>query len=731
MNFLHYLLQVNLYLVVFYGFYRLWLRDETFHHLNRLYLVASATLSFFIPVLHSDWVRGWFLTQEVSETIYTYYNPQAIIISAVQAQAPTFTWGYLCALVYICGIVFFVGKLTFKIAHLERFLRRKKSKNTKVAFSFFNFVSVSHDLENRATILAHERVHVRQLHSADVLLFELIAIFNWFNPIVYAYQQSIRNIHEFLADDVAARYEASKADYAMLLLSQQFGVQPLMLTSNFFDKISIKRRIQMLAKPQSNQKALLKYGFTVPIFIIMLIVSSAAVSEHKTIEKIEAVVSSNQPVFADNDQWINLSGATILSPKLMEALTHEKITVVGQVFDEKKQPLPGATIVVKNASKGTITDMNGQYKIADLSTESELVISFVGFDTKVIKLKELLKDNSQAITVMVELHKTNNSLSEIVVVGYAQSQVAVQPQPVPAPQQKDGVYMSVEQMPEFPGGMTELYKFLSRNIRYPRKAVERNTQGKVFASFIINEKGEISDIEVLRGIGNGCDEEAVRVVAQMPLWLPGKQNGKAVAVNYTLPISFVLEGKTTVTTQPDKNPLYVLDGKVVAPSEIKDLNPANIEKVEVLKGESAISEYGEKGKEGVVKITLKKGTVTTLNQSQDKKITITGSDDEIFTVVEKQPEYPGGMSAMFEFLKKNIKYPAEAVKNKTQGKVFLTFVVEKNGSLSNINVLKSLDNSCDAEAIRVISLMPQWIPGSQNGLFVRTKYTLPIDFKLK
>ena len=80
MNFLHYLLQVNLYLVVFYGFYRLWLRDETFHHLNRLYLVASATLSFFIPVLHSDWVRGWFLTQEVSETIYTYYNPQAIII---------------------------------------------------------------------------------------------------------------------------------------------------------------------------------------------------------------------------------------------------------------------------------------------------------------------------------------------------------------------------------------------------------------------------------------------------------------------------------------------------------------------------------------------------------------------------------------------------------------------------------------------------------------------------
>lgn len=168
-----------------------------------------------------------------------------------------------------------------------------------------------------------------------------------------------------------------------------------------------------------------------------------------------------------------------------------------------------------------------------------------------------------------------------------------------------------------------------------------------------------------------------------------------------------------------KDLVFVVDEVQV--ENLDKIKPNDIESISVIKGPNAAqftSIYGEKATNGIIKVKTKKAKTAEDN-------------DEIFTVVEKQPEYSGGMSAMFDFLKKNIKYPAEAVKNKIQGKVFVTFVVEKNGGLSNISVLKSLDNSCDVEAIRVVNLMPQWIPGSQNGVFVRTKYTLPIDFKLK
>ena len=95
-------------------------------------------------------------------------------------------------------------------------------------------------------------------------------------------------------------------------------------------------------------------------------------------------------------------------------------------------------------------------------------------------------------------------------------------------------------MPEFPGGQSELMAYLSKNIRYPDKAVEEEIQGKVYIGFTVDEKGYITDVKVTRGIGGGCDEEAVRVVKAMPRWKPGTQNGRAVKTMYNLPVRFQL-----------------------------------------------------------------------------------------------------------------------------------------------------------------------------------------------
>ena len=103
----------------------------------------------------------------------------------------------------------------------------------------------------------------------------------------------------------------------------------------------------------------------------------------------------------------------------------------------------------------------------------------------------------------------------------------------------------------------------------------------------------------------------------------------------------------------------------------------------------------------------------------------------MFDVVEQMPSFPGGPQALFEYLSKHIKYPVVAEENGVQGRVIVTFVVERDGSVTDVRVAKSVDASLDKEAVRVVSGMPRWIPGKQNGSAVRVKYTVPVTFRLQ
>ena len=106
-------------------------------------------------------------------------------------------------------------------------------------------------------------------------------------------------------------------------------------------------------------------------------------------------------------------------------------------------------------------------------------------------------------------------------------------------------------------------------------------------------------------------------------------------------------------------------------------------------------------------------------------------ETKVFDVVEQMPQFPGGPQALFEYLSKNIKYPVVAEENGIQGRVIVTFVVERDGSITDVRVAKSVDPSLDKEAQRVVRSMPHWIPGKQNGSAVRVKYTVPVTFRLQ
>jgi periplasmic protein TonB len=132
-------------------------------------------------------------------------------------------------------------------------------------------------------------------------------------------------------------------------------------------------------------------------------------------------------------------------------------------------------------------------------------------------------------------------LSAFSTVSYAQADIANKPSDdykTVDPVSGDTIYRSIEQLPEFPGGMRSLSRYLSENLRYPAEAQKKEIEGRVLVKFVVCQDGSLCNEEVLKGIGGGCDEEVIRVIKAMPKWKPGLQNGKPVRTYYTLPVSF-------------------------------------------------------------------------------------------------------------------------------------------------------------------------------------------------
>lgn len=461
---MHYLIQVNLYLMVFFAFYFFLLRKETFYQANRFYLMLSGIVSFLIPFIQTEWVQSWFVTQEVGIIMSGYdaslfNNP----ITAVSSST-----GLIISLkdlllgIYILGLIYFTSLFAINIYRTSIFMSDKEVEGNQ-AYSFFGKIVVGKSLKQYKAVLDHERLHVIQCHSFDVILFEVIGILCWINPLVYILKKEIKLLHEYQADFFASKSVESKAYYAALLVSQKFGVTPeSLLGQAFFTKSLLKARIQMLGKEKSSKRALLKYGFIAPLFLGMMVLASASIAKSENI--------------------------------LIIDLISEKVAFETQI---PKVNFKEVRIDLSNYTQGGI--------VKNVSDEEDLSLN-------------------QAINKPDE-----NQLPP--------------PPPVDYPPNKetvDEVFVGVDQQPSFVGGEEAMRQFLGQSIVYPLAATKANVSGRVTLQFIIEKDGSIGDVNVLKGIGFGCDEEAVRVIKSMPNWKPGIQNGKPVRVYFTIPVVFTI-----------------------------------------------------------------------------------------------------------------------------------------------------------------------------------------------
>jgi TonB family protein len=170
------------------------------------------------------------------------------------------------------------------------------------------------------------------------------------------------------------------------------------------------------------------------------------------------------------------------------------------------------------------------------------------------------------------------------------------------------------------------------------------------------------------------------------------------------------------------NPLVFVDGKKVPYETLNSISPEDIEKIEVLKDESARKKYGDKATNGVVLITSKNADKTSQTENKEEEL--------IFFIVEEMPKFPGGKSALYNYINKSTQYPPKAKEERIEGRVFVSFIISAKGKITDTKVVSGVHPLLNEEAKRVIASMPNWEPGKQRGKNVAVQYTTPVLFEL-
>lgn len=419
-----YLLEASICVAITVLFYRIVLSELTFFTLNRVILIGMLMLSFIIPMLSFKLGITYMGTGEIT-------LPEFLVGKEVAQEAVSFTWQELVFYTYLAGIVVMTAHLILGFFTSQRLLGKSRLMRYQdywiavhpkfIPASFFSYILLpdfNPDRSEQRQIVLHESVHVRLKHSWDLLLIQFAKIIFWFNPLIYQFERSLREVHEYQADQgVTSTY--SKREYSGLLLQMITGGQGWHFMNNF-NQFQTKKRIIMMSKPQSQKREMRRFLLAIPVLAALFFVFSCEITPEEDIE-----------------------GPTMMG--------ESKATTIGPNMD--------------------------------------------------ISARKLARDGEEIFDV-------------------------------------------VEDQPEPPGGMEGWNKYLSQNLTYPAQARSMGVEGTVIVVFVVNSDGTLSDVEILRGIGAGADEEAVRVVENAADWTPGSQRGRTINTRMRLPIRFKLAGST-------------------------------------------------------------------------------------------------------------------------------------------------------------------------------------------
>ena len=425
-----YSLKVALCLTAFYLVYKLLLSRETFFGFNRAVLLGMAGVSLLLPLVR-------FTVESAPEPVGGFVVVEDIVMQAVAADAPKFsvTAAQMCFAIYIVGVAFFACREAWSLLCLRRMIRGGRvaecadgvktvvAKGDVSPFSWMGNIVISEkDYRDRPEyILLHERAHIAGRHSWDILLCDMLIVFQWFNPAAWLLKAELQSVHEYEADRRVLSSGVNASEYQLLLIRKAVG-DKLFSMANNLTQSSLKKRITMMLKKKSNPWSRARMLAAVPVAAVAV--------------------------------------AAFATPKV-ESLSN----------------------VIKS--------------------ESEALVS------RVMPAAKAQAAESPELAAITPVQAAERAATD-----------------------------AVEQQPEFPGGTSGMAKWLGDNIKYPAEAAKQGIEGRVIVQFVVGSDGTVSDVKLMRAVNPLLDQEALRVINAMPKWTPGKQDGKPVAVKYTIPVTF-------------------------------------------------------------------------------------------------------------------------------------------------------------------------------------------------
>jgi len=528
-----YLFRSSVWLTGFALVYALFLRNERFFTLNRIYLVSGILVSFIFPLFTWHYTVLLPLVPVVEGS-----EPQ---IQGIVVPEQSFNPQNLLLVGYLAGILFLVFRILKQTLPIFSIIKKSETYSYRSAklirtdaypasFSFFSFIFVNPSIDEIETneIVNHELEHIRQQHWIDLLLFEILRTMQWFNPVIWLYGHLIRQNHEYLADEHALQRSSNPAIYRAALLNQMFG-GPVISLANSFNYSLNKKRFDMMKHNIKSPLRKLKLLLVLPLMAGVFY--AFATPEYKFQQAKE---KSGQD-----------EGLTI-----QDAKTHSN----GQNKDQA-------------SLKDSVTTLKGNF--VSLSSKGTASVSGLNFNAKNVQGKSKNGTNIiKADTISVDFAKSN---SLFIIDG------------------KEATKAEVDQLnPD---------KIESVNVLKGESAITK---------YGVKSK-------------NGVVEISLKKVAVK------EEDSKS-----TLPPTIYLQTnsplKFGISDDSGKQPLIVKDGVIVEGMNVNNIPPETIESINVLKGEQATKIYGNKGINGVILITSKKGTSTTSNSTIDVKVTADVND---------------------------------------------------------------------------------------------------------
>lgn len=491
--FLIHILKSSVCLALFYLCYRILLSKETFHRLNRIALLSIMMLSFVLPFIEitlpkaSEMSQPFLLLEEAMETV------EVKRLDVLTETPKHFPWSALVFVVYASGILFFFLRYVWSMVRmlcLLRTCRKEKRKDgitlyihrAKVApFSWMKKIAISEDdlAKHGEAILAHERAHIRNGHSWDLLLVQACVFLQWFNPAAWLLKKELQTLHEYEADEDVICNGMEASIYQLSMIEKAVGTRLFTIANNFNHNL-LTKRITMMNKERSRRWACLKYLFVLPLSALVV------------------VAFAQPPIDELKYSFLNDKGLpTTVEMKRKGHFASSMKDSILVVVNEK----------VKGYGEEALSSIPGEQIESILTVHSNDAVAEYGDKAKHGVIKITTKEEDEE----------------------------------PASVKEKLIFQVTEEGPEFPGGMKECMKFIKQNTLYPIEAYRKGIHGKVLVSCVISDKGDIESPHIYRSVDPLLDAEALRVIKSMPKWKPGKQRGKPVNVMFMFPVAFNLE----------------------------------------------------------------------------------------------------------------------------------------------------------------------------------------------